>query len=143
MSVEQVREASDRFYAALNQEVGGDATAMLDDWSHGSDVSTMHPIGGQQVGWDDVRATWEMAAGAFADGSVSQRDLRIVVLGDVAYTTGTEVATANLGSTPISFSSRCTNIYRREGDAWKMVHHHSDIDPGAVAALQSVMEQSG
>lgn len=143
MSVEQVQVASDRFYAALNREVTGDATEMLDAWSHDSDVSTMHPLGGQQVGWDEVRATWEMAAEAFSGGSVSLSDLRIVVLGDAAYTTGIETATGNLGTTPVSFSSRCTNIYRREGDAWKMVHHHSDIDVAAAAALQSVMEQSG
>ncbi|MCG8606140.1 nuclear transport factor 2 family protein [bacterium] len=30
---------------------------------------------------------------------------------------------------------RVTNIYRREGGAWKIVHHHTDADPSMQEVL--------
>lgn len=52
MSTEdQVREASKRFYAALNSMANGNVSPMADIWSHNASVTTMHPIGGREVGW--------------------------------------------------------------------------------------------
>ena len=54
-----------RFYAALNSVLdGGDTGPMEEIWSHGRDVSAMHPFGGRMVGWDEVGASWEQAAQA-------------------------------------------------------------------------------
>jgi hypothetical protein len=51
MSAENdIRKASDKFYVALNRMLNGDPSLMADVWSHNSDVSTMHPIGGSQIG---------------------------------------------------------------------------------------------
>ena len=48
MAVEdEIRQASEQFYAALNREINGDPGPMMEVWSHGSDVSTMHPLGGK------------------------------------------------------------------------------------------------
>lgn len=53
MSTEdEVRQVSDRFYAAVNSMLDGDASQMAGVWSHESDVSTMHPLGGRENGWD-------------------------------------------------------------------------------------------
>ena len=50
MSAEnEIRKASDKFYVALNRMLNGDPRPMVDVWSHKSDVSTMHPIGGSQI----------------------------------------------------------------------------------------------
>lgn len=43
---------------AVNRMVDGDAAPLSDIWSHSAVVSTMHPIGGRQVGWDEVRGSW-------------------------------------------------------------------------------------
>ena len=56
---DDVRQASDRFYTALNRMLNGDAGLLSEVWSHESDVTTMHPIGGRQVGWEQVRPVWE------------------------------------------------------------------------------------
>ncbi|HEX2273092.1 MAG TPA: hypothetical protein VHG90_04365, partial [Acidimicrobiales bacterium] len=61
---DEVRQASDRFYAALGSMLNGDARPMADVWAHDPAVSTMHPLGGREVGWDAVRASWEGAAEA-------------------------------------------------------------------------------
>jgi hypothetical protein len=47
---DEVRQASERFYAALNRALDGDSSPMEQIWSHGSDVSAMHPSGGRMGG---------------------------------------------------------------------------------------------
>jgi hypothetical protein len=47
---DEVRQASDRFHAALDSTMDGDPAPMADVWSHGSGVSTMHPLGGREHG---------------------------------------------------------------------------------------------
>lgn len=37
----------------------------------------MHPMGGEQVGWEAVRASFEQAAGAMTDSHVELIDQRI------------------------------------------------------------------
>jgi hypothetical protein len=54
VEAEEVHQASDRFYAALNRMLQGDAGPMMDVWPHTSDVTTMHPIGEREVGWEQV-----------------------------------------------------------------------------------------
>src|SRR5215212_5366165 len=125
MAVEdEVRQASEQFYAALNRLLNGDPGPMEEVWSHGSDAAGMHPFGGRALGWEEVRASWEQAAQAFSDGQVSLDELVVVpITDDVAYTLGTEHGQAKLGDESIRVDWRVTNIYRREGGEWKMVHH--------------------
>ena len=59
MAVEdEIRQASERFYAALNRMLKGEPGPMEEVWSQGSDATVMHPFGGRELGWDEVRATW-------------------------------------------------------------------------------------
>ncbi|HEU4533823.1 MAG TPA: hypothetical protein VFS00_06880, partial [Polyangiaceae bacterium] len=55
----EVRAASDGFYAALNRVLQGDATQMLEVWSHADDVTASHPVGNWSYGWEQLRITWE------------------------------------------------------------------------------------
>lgn len=142
MFVDAVRQASDRFYAALNRGLTGDTGEMFVIWSHADDVTTMHPLGGRQIGWPEVRGSWEMAFHAINGGSVEVSDLRITLLADAAFTTGTENASATVGGTTVSFSGRCTNVYRREDGVWKIVHHHVDLLPDVAAAFQNALGQA-
>src|SRR5947209_2479946 len=88
----EVRQASDQFYTALNQMLAtGDAGAVTAVWSRGEQGSTMHPIGGREVGREQILATWKQAGPAFSDGHATAEDLVVIPLsGDVAYTIGTE-----------------------------------------------------
>ena len=126
---DEVRQASERFYAALNRLVNGDAGPMGDVWSQGADATTMHPIGGRQVGWDQVRDSWQQVAGIASGGKVTLGDRLIRVVGDVAYELGTEHVDATLAGQTVRTEVRVTNIYRREGGAWRIVHHHADASP--------------
>lgn len=132
---EEVRKASTQFYAALNTMLNGDAAPLSHIWSHSPDVTTMHPVGGRQVGWSEVQKAWEQVAKATTDGKVELKDQLIRITGDVAYELGTENAEFTLGGQKVSGEVRVTNIYQREAGAWKIIHHHTDVVPAMVEAL--------
>jgi len=134
---DEVRQASERFYVALNSVLNGDLRPMVEVWSHGSDVSVMHPFGERALGWEEVRASWEQATQAFSDGQAALDDLVVVpIADDAAYTLGTEPGQAKLGGESVRIDWRVTNIYCREGGGWKVVHHHTDLSPAVVDALE-------
>lgn len=49
------------------------------------------------------------------------------VVGDMAYTAGLEHTKAAINGQHRSYSLRATQIYRREGDEWKVAHRHADV----------------
>jgi SnoaL-like domain len=84
---DEVRQASEQFYAALNRTLDGDSLPMEQIWSHGSDVSAMHPFGGRMLGWDEVRDSWEQAAQAFSGGQVALGEMVVVPISEDALRT--------------------------------------------------------
>jgi ketosteroid isomerase-like protein len=138
---DEVRAASDKFYAALNRMLNGDAGSLADIWSHSATVTTMHPIGGREVGWDKVRKTWDRVAHLAKAGKVRLNGQFIQVAGDVAYELGVERGQFKLGGKKVTIADRVTNIYRREADDWKIVHHHTDIAQAAIDALSRLKKK--
>lgn len=104
-------------------------------WSHSTTVTTMHPIGGREVGWDQVRGSWEQVAQLATQGQVRLSDQFIQVAGDVAYELGVEHPQITLGGQPVTADVRVTNIYRRESGAWKIIHHHTVAAPSVIDVL--------
>jgi ketosteroid isomerase-like protein len=133
---DEVQGASAKFYAALNGMVDGDATRLADIWSHSGNVTTMHPIGGRQVGWQDVEASFAQVAGLASGGHVELKDQTIEVGGELAYELGVESGQARLAGESVLIEQRVTNVYRREAGQWKIVHHHADISPAMLALLE-------
>jgi len=139
---DEIRKASAQFYVALNRMLNGDAQPLSDIWSHGPTVTTMHPIGGRQVGWNEVRESWEQVAQGASDGKVELKDQLIRVFGDVAYEAGVESPEFKLGGEKVAGQIRVTNIYRREAGTWKMTHHHTDLAPAMVEVLDRLQSRS-
>jgi ketosteroid isomerase-like protein len=136
MSTEDdVREASNKFYAALSSMLNGDAGPLAGIWSHSATVTTMHPIGGREVGWEQVRKSWEQVAQLASGGHGKLVDQVIRIVGDVAYELGVERGQVKLAGQQVTIDHRVTNIYRREGGAWKVVHHHTDVAPAMLDVL--------
>jgi ketosteroid isomerase-like protein len=141
MSAEdEVRNASNQFYAALNKMTNGDAQSLSGIWSHNPEVTTMHPIGGRQVGWKDVWETWDQTAHVASEGLVKLQDQFIRVVGDLAYEIGVENAGFSIAGQKVTDHVRVTNIYQKEGGTWKIVHHHSDISPAMVEILNKLQK---
>jgi ketosteroid isomerase-like protein len=132
---DEVRQASGRFYAALNRMANGDASALSDVWSHGATVTAMHPIGGRQVGWDAVRESFNQVAKLATDGKIELRDQLIHVGGDMAYELGVEAGPVKLAGHQVSLEHRVTNVYKREAGGWKMIHHHTDTSSAMLDVL--------
>jgi ketosteroid isomerase-like protein len=138
---DEVRQASQRFYEALNALLNGDAGPLADVWSHTGAATTLHPIGGRQVGWEEVRQAWEQIAPLASGGQIELDDQIIQVVGDAAYEVGFERGQMELAGKRIAIDHRVTNIYRREGKTWKVVLHHTDLSPAMQEVLGHV--QSG
>jgi ketosteroid isomerase-like protein len=137
MSAESdVRRASEAFYAALNRMGNGVQGAMEDVWSHGTQVTAMHPIGGRTEGWEAVRQSFDQVAGLAANARIGIRDQQIQVRGDLAYELGVEFGSFTMGGHDLVLDHRVTNIYAREAGGWKVVHHHTDLSPGMLDVLK-------
>ena len=137
MSAEdEARSASEAFYSALNRMANGDAGPLAAVWSHGSDVTTMHPIGGRQLGWDAVRESFAQVARIASEGHISLDDRIARVVGDVAWEVGAERGTATFAGQRVALDHRVTNVYRREAGGWRVVHHHTDLSPAMLDVLK-------
>lgn len=55
--------------------------------------------------------------------------LEAEVLGDVAYTVGFEHTSTSINEKSSTYTLRVTQIYRREGGEWKVVHRHGSTSP--------------
>lgn len=136
MSTEtEIRKTSENFYKALNRMLNGDASQLADIWSHSAEVTTMHPIGGREVGWDQVKGSWEQVAQLSSDGEVGLKDQFIKVAGDVAYEIGIEHGQFKIAGQQVTIKQRVTNIYRCESGVWKVVHHHTDVSPAMLDVI--------
>lgn len=134
-TADEVRRASEQFYAGLNRMANGERGALADSWSHSATVTTMHPIGGREVGWDAVRDSFDQVAAIASDGSIRLTDQRIQVAGDMAYEVGVEQGAFTMAGHDVSLEHRVTNVYRREDGGWKLVHHHTDTSPAMLEVL--------
>jgi ketosteroid isomerase-like protein len=85
-----------------------------------------------------VKKTWDQVAGVSSGGNVALVDQRIQLHGDTAIETGVEKGSFKIAGQPVDVEGRVTNVYRREGDSWKIVHHHADIAPAIVAVLSKL-----
>lgn len=133
---EGVRAASNSFYDALNRMANGDAEPMVALWPHRDDVTTMHPIGGREVGWAEVQGPWQAVADMAERGTIEPTDQHVRVFGDVAIELVTENASMSLGGETVEGMYRATNVYHREGDEWHIVHHHTDIDTEFIELVE-------
>jgi ketosteroid isomerase-like protein len=130
---DEVRNATMRFYVALNSTLHSDLNPMSATWSHRADVSNLSAVGGRAVGWNEVHADFQNMARLYPGGSIAPRDMLIVVGRDIGYSVCTETGQLRSPEGPmVSFNQRATNIFRLEDGKWKMIHHH--VDPSSAGS---------
>jgi ketosteroid isomerase-like protein len=107
----------------------GDPEAYKVLYSHSDNVTVANPFGPPVRGWSEVSATLDRAAHVYEDGEVvGFENISTVITPELAYIVEIERYRARVGGSeeisPISL--RVTTLFRREGDAWKVMHRHAD-----------------
>lgn len=105
----------------------GDAAPRRAIWSRNEPVSILGAFRNAhgQSELDELFASLEQS---FSDCKSYAFELQAYdVVGDMAYTVGLEHTQASINGERRTYSLRATQIYRREGDEWKVAHRHADV----------------
>lgn len=105
---------------------GGDAGPRRSIWSRQEPVSVFGAWK-NALGRTEVDHLFSDLEQAFSEAT--SYDLEIVAadaVGDMAYTVAYEHTSATVNGEARSYTLRATQVYRREGGEWKVVHRHGD-----------------
>jgi ketosteroid isomerase-like protein len=109
--------------------VQGDAEPLGRIVTHGLPATFFSPQGGHLEGAEEVSSTYQRDATSFEPGGDSDFQILQMAASDgIAYWVGFQRATVRMrGKTEaIPMKLRVTEVFRREGAEWKMVHRHAD-----------------
>jgi ketosteroid isomerase-like protein len=109
----------------------GDATPRRLIWSRNEPV-TVFGAWKTAVGREEVDDLFTLLEDSFSDAKGYSFELVAAdVSGDMAYTVGYEHSQVSVDGEPRTYTLRATQVYRREGGDWKVVHRHGDmlVDP--------------
>lgn len=110
--------------------VQGDAEPLSRIVARVSPATFFPPRGGYQQGATEVASRYEHDAALFEQGSDSSFEVLQMAASDgIAYWVGFTRSTARMrgSAEAIPMNLRTTEVFRREGDKWKLVHRHADM----------------
>lgn len=106
--------ANEAFYLAFQTK---DMAAMDAVWARAAPVACTHPGWPSLSGRRQVMESWEAILGNPDTRGVAMRGARAHCCGDAAFVTCYELIGGSLLA--------ATNIFLRESDGWKLVHHQA------------------
>jgi ketosteroid isomerase-like protein len=117
------------FYQAVEQVMHANSVPMLALWSEQDDVTYCDPNGHPHKGRDGLVAYWQRAVQLNRDtpGSVSVKAELIMMQRSesMIYTFMAEQIQVRQNDQVLRLKALATNIYRYEGQRWRMIHRHS------------------
>ena len=124
-----LRATNDRFYRALDAL---DLSAMDELWLHEPWVRCVHPGWDVLVGWELVRQSWQQIFESTNWMRVTATGVEVIAFGDVGLVSCSENITAKNEEDVGLAVARATNIYLRQGEGWRIFHHHASPAPVQV-----------
>jgi ketosteroid isomerase-like protein len=117
-----VLAANQAFYRAFEAL---DLPAMEAVWAHDGPCTCLHPGWPLCAGWDEVRSSWATIFSNTAAMRFEIADERVDVRDGMAWVVCVERihSRAAAGEAMVG-AVVATNVFREEGGAWKLVHHH-------------------
>jgi len=121
-----------RYHEALKNQSQGDPAPLLSLWSRDDDVVFMAPMGGYQLGFEQVSGLLEAAAKGQRFDDRHAVNLLTIVNDDTALTAEIEHMSRKPDPTtksefPDELALRVTTFYRREKGEWRIVLRHANI----------------
>jgi ketosteroid isomerase-like protein len=126
-----VQQANADFYRAFEAL---DIRAMEQVWAHGEHVKCVHPGWPLLTGWDAVRTSWETIFANTQEMRFTLTDVRVEAASELAWVTCTENILSETDGRVGVTSILATNVFERDGGAWRMVHHHASHVLGRAAS---------
>ena len=128
VDTQAVEAVNARFYRALSK---ADAAMMDAVWSHANDVACLHPGWPLLRGWRYVQASWHGIFERQGASRIWPSEVETSVTGDMAWVVCTENVDASGAGDAVGvvIEVQATNIFRREGGEWRMIHHHASPQP--------------
>lgn len=127
---------------AQSRFVTGDPTLWKQNASQRDDVTILGAFGGYEKGWNEVGPRYDWASSQYKDSGAKMKVeyLNTGVSGDLGFTVAIErqEEVRLAGQNPTQRALRVTQIFRKEGGAWKLMHRHADplMEKKAPAAVQ-------
>ena len=124
-----LRAANARFYSAVEAL---DIGAMDCVWAHDGWVRCVHPGWDVVTGWDEVRASWQRIFANTRWMRVTPTAVSVSTFGDLGLVACSENITTsddNTGGEVGVAVAQATNVFVRQADGWRLIHHHASPAP--------------
>ena len=109
--------------------INGEAAPLGEIVTHHDPATFFKPSGGYRQGAEAVWSTFEHDVTNFVSGSEGELEILHLAASDgLAYWVGFQHAMAHLRGSPeaVPFNLRVTELFRSEGETWKLIHRHAD-----------------
>ena len=119
--------------------VRGDVDGYLALTEHGDDYTLMAPFGGEpRHGFDTSSEYKAEMARFYRSGMLEQDVVATYASGDLAVLVTVERIRGSFGGLPEqAWTLRVTQVFRREGTTWLLVHRHADPLAGPMGLQQA------
>lgn len=132
MSTPPIEQAFREFLARRQEATAaffnGDAGPWKAQAAHTEEITMFGGYGGSEQGWAAVEDRYTWAATRNAEGAVRSEIIACHVTPEMAYTVAIERGEVRPrgGEQFAPKTLRVTEIFRREGADWKLIHRHAD-----------------
>jgi ketosteroid isomerase-like protein len=127
-AADQIRKLIADYAAAVD---AADVKLAGQVWDQSPDVSFIHPLG-HAHGWGEVQGFFtDVMGGMFSDRKLTPRDVKVHVYGDSAWSEfyWHFTATQKKDGARVQSDGRETQVYRKTGSRWVLVHVHYSAMP--------------